>query len=467
MNEKIATFLTVTGINNEKIAEQFLNLTNDNLDFAVVLFLESINERIEIDDEKKIKEEGVANNEIKIHNKEMKTKNEQFKYDSDGKNHEHRIDRLNINILESKINKSFGQRNDNIFDQRIENCCFDRIDDSEEEDSVSHSENNQNDDNDDVLFIDYEDVLIERKKIKSKYEKTGENKHKQRRLADLYRPSFDIITFLNLDDAKVEGQKKNKWLLINIQKLSIFQSQILNRDLWSNFLVKKIIKNNFLFLQYHFDSSNGITYLNYYNVSDFPHIAILDPITGEKIFQWEDGAVPSVEKWIKDIKIFLTNNSNYFSSDLKGELNPIITESKKVTFANQNEKIQKNNQSDVILQNDSFNFTENNDETNPIDFFSITPKNHLNFDGENSTKIQVKFPNGKRLIHTFKTDDKILSIFEWLKFVLLDKTFYEIPENEGFNLLNISDKSFNFLESLKLTFENANLINVTLYLEKQ
>lgn len=105
-----------------------------------------------------------------------------------------------------------------------------------------------------------------------------------------------------MDSAREEGAKLNKWLMVNVQNVQEFSCQILNRDVWSNTAVKSIITEHFVFWQvclkfnfdmyliyfifqvYH-DTADGQRYMQFYNVTDFPHVAILDPRTGSlKLF---------------------------------------------------------------------------------------------------------------------------------------------------------------------------------------
>ena len=91
--------------------------------------------------------------------------------------------------------------------------------------------------------------------------------------------------------------------MVNIQNVQEFSCQVLNRDVWSNPAVKEIITEHFVFWQvwvklsylfnapttfgltsfflkvYH-DSSEGQRYMQFYNVIEFPYIAVLDPRTG-------------------------------------------------------------------------------------------------------------------------------------------------------------------------------------------
>jgi len=49
--------------------------------------------------------------------------------------------------------------------------------------------------------------------------------------------------------ARDMGVAVKKWIVVNIQNVSEFSCQCLNRDVWSNAKVKEIIRENFLFLQ--------------------------------------------------------------------------------------------------------------------------------------------------------------------------------------------------------------------------
>lgn len=71
----------------------------------------------------------------------------------------------------------------------------------------------------------------------------------QSRLASIFRPPFDLIKNMDLDQAKAYALSKKQWLLVNIQNVTDFQCQVLNRDVWSNEEIKKIVKQNFTFVQ--------------------------------------------------------------------------------------------------------------------------------------------------------------------------------------------------------------------------
>lgn len=68
-------------------------------------------------------------------------------------------------------------------------------------------------------------------------------------LASIYRPPYDIIQNYDFDTAKEVAMSNKKWLLVNIQKIDEFACMVLNRDLWSHEDIKKVISENFIFVQ--------------------------------------------------------------------------------------------------------------------------------------------------------------------------------------------------------------------------
>ncbi|XP_044147458.1 UBX domain-containing protein 7 isoform X1 [Bufo gargarizans] len=106
-------------------------------------------------------------------------------------------------------------------------------------------------------------------------------------LADLFRPPIDLMHKGSFETAKECGQLKNKWLMINIQNVQDFACQCLNRDIWSNDSVKSLIREHFIFWQVYHDSEEGQRYIQFYKLSDFPYVSILDPRTGQKMIEWQ------------------------------------------------------------------------------------------------------------------------------------------------------------------------------------
>lgn len=133
-------------------------------------------------------------------------------------------------------------------------------------------------------------------------------------LAEMYRPPFDIMSRSSWDVARDEGKESLKWLLVNVQDQSIFDCQVLNRDIWKNPEIKETIKENFIFLQYSKDDTRGDKYMQYYfhnrdSQDAYPHIAIVDPRTGERVKVWSGPPVPKPLDFLGQLHEFLDRYS--------------------------------------------------------------------------------------------------------------------------------------------------------------
>src|SRR6266699_1971467 len=99
------------------------------------------------------------------------------------------------------------------------------------------------------------------------------------RLADLFRPPYDLMTHASWDAARRLGREEKKWILANIQDMAVFDCQVLNRDIWKDEAVRQIVSENFVFLQYAKDDPPASQYIQYYlsegrheNQDNYPHV---------------------------------------------------------------------------------------------------------------------------------------------------------------------------------------------------
>ena len=107
------------------------------------------------------------------------------------------------------------------------------------------------------------------------------SQRKSKRLEDLFRPPCNILFLGSFLEAREHAKTLNRWLLVNIQNPQEFACQILNRDVWSNQQIQEIVKDHFLLWQVLSSTSDGKRYIDFYNVSEYPYLAVIDPRTGE------------------------------------------------------------------------------------------------------------------------------------------------------------------------------------------
>ncbi|KAI9819040.1 MAG: hypothetical protein M1832_004082 [Thelocarpon impressellum] len=133
-------------------------------------------------------------------------------------------------------------------------------------------------------------------------------------LAEMYRPPHEIMSRLSWDEARQEGKEGERWILVNVQDPSVFDCQILNRDIWKDAQIKETVKENFIFLQYNCGDARGAQYTQFYfkdaaNQDAYPHIAIVDPRTGEQVKVWSGPPVPKPMDYLMQLHEFLDRYS--------------------------------------------------------------------------------------------------------------------------------------------------------------
>ncbi|XP_033334136.1 UBX domain-containing protein 7 [Megalopta genalis] len=106
-------------------------------------------------------------------------------------------------------------------------------------------------------------------------------KHKSYRFEDLFRRPYSILFLGSFFGAREHAKSLNRWLLVNIQNPQEFACQVLNRDVWSNQQIEEIVKDHFVLWQALSNTNDGKRYIDFYNVSEYPYVAVIDPRTGE------------------------------------------------------------------------------------------------------------------------------------------------------------------------------------------
>jgi hypothetical protein len=89
---------------------------------------------------------------------------------------------------------------------------------------------------------------------------------------------------LSFNEAAAEALRRRKWLLVNLQQGSEFASHQLNRDCWSSASVRALVQSAFVLHQIDQSTVDGLRYRNTYRPPSVPSIAIIDPLTKQKMW---------------------------------------------------------------------------------------------------------------------------------------------------------------------------------------
>ncbi|GJC83289.1 UBX domain-containing protein 5 [Colletotrichum liriopes] len=272
------------------------------------------------------------------------------------------------------------------------------------------------------------------------------------RLAELFRPPYDIMSRLDWDEARQEGKDEKKWILVNLQDMSDFNCQALNRDIWKDAAIRQLLEESFIFLQYDKSALSAQQYINFYfhgsgheNPDNYPHVAIIDPRTGEQVKVWSGRPFPGASDFHAQLAEFLDRYSLAANSK-----NPVVdqaaprpktvdvdrmTEEEMLEMALQNSLAASNGGSSSkptssVVDPDALTKSESprgeatggiTPTAEPAASQSIWAKiagDKPHTEPENSpattTRIQFRHPTG-RVIRRFNLDDSVRRIYEWLK----------------------------------------------------
>lgn len=309
------------------------------------------------------------------------------------------------------------------------------------------------------------------------------------RLAELFRPPVELISNMDLEDARDVARDQEKWVMVNVQDDGIFMSQVLNRDIWRAPEVQQCVKEHFIFLQMGRMGKAGRDYIRLYmpNVNagiddQFPHIAIIDPRTGEQVKVWKE--MPKIPmEFVHTVIEFLDRYSLH--EDAK---NPVQRSAKpkpvNVEAMTEEEMLELAMQQSLDAGAVHTPRTQDPDEltresTDLMDVeetsqskgkevaktpFQLIAKDRHHAEppqgAPNSTRIQFKLHDGSRVVRRFLLNDPVERLFEYVKADLL-------PEkggnpNQEFDLVSMGKK---LIEVLEQTVEQAGLKMGTVMVE--
>jgi hypothetical protein len=279
----------------------------------------------------------------------------------------------------------------------------------------------------------------------------SEQSSKAARLAELFRPPFELMNQIPWDEAREKGKEERKWILVNVQDPSIFHCQQLNRDIWKHEGIRELVKENFVFMQYSKDDPRGSQYTQYYfqmkdDDAAYPHIAIVDPRTGEQVKIWSGPPIPIAGEFLMQLVEFLDR----YSLDVSKK-NPVAKRKLEKPKSVDVDRLTEEEMLDLALQNSlaasgdtrpkevdpddltkSFGdiskgkekATEESDEpANGHAIKSASPFSQILSNnpytpppsGPSVTRMQFRLPAGRPIVQSFDLNEPVRRIYEWLK----------------------------------------------------
>lgn len=217
------------------------------------------------------------------------------------------------------------------------------------------------------------------------------------------------------------------------------------------------VKENFIFMQYSKDDPKGNQYVQYYfqnkdSADAYPHIAIVDPRTGEQVKVWSGQPAPKAMDFLMQLHEFLDRYSLKVSAK-----NPVAKRKPEPKKETQVDRMTEEQMMEMALQaslagteasrdSDPDNLTRSvgtlgggkgkeaeegldtmdvsepantngssADAASPFNSISSSiPHTEPPVEQADITKIQFRHPNG-RVVRRFALTDPVRRIYEWLK----------------------------------------------------
>ncbi|PHH82088.1 hypothetical protein CDD82_7028 [Ophiocordyceps australis] len=316
----------------------------------------------------------------------------------------------------------------------------------------------------------------------------AENGTHARRLEDLFRPPYDLMCRTSWNEARALGKEDKKWILVNLQDMNDFTCQALNRDIWRDQVVRELLSENFIFLQYDKDYPDSEQYMTLYlpnqgheNADNFPHVSIVDPRTGEQVKVWSGRPFPSAAEFHADLADFLDRYSLAAYSK-----NPVARAATRKPKRVDVERMTEEEMLEMALKN-SLEGDQGSGSQTPSNIqdpdeltkcagqsgegkgkevlvqspFEQIASNQPHTEPENdgaSTRIQFRHPAG-RVIRRFQLQDPVRRIYEWLKAEPL-----EGKEGVEFELKKMPQGQ-DLIGALEATIESEGLKQATVMIE--
>lgn len=328
----------------------------------------------------------------------------------------------------------------------------------------------------------------------------SETSSKAARLAELFRPPFELMSRLSWDEARDEGKESEKWIIVNIQDPAVFDCQALNRDIWKHEGIKETVQENFIFMQYSKDDPAAQQYMQYYfqhheDQNAYPHIAIVDPRTGEQVKVWSGPPAPKAMDFLMQLHEFLDR----YSLDPTFR-NPVarrkadkpvaldvdrLSEEQMLELALQNSlsngaggaikredpdeltksvgdlhKGKANEVSGAEIEEGGMDDTNGHSSSAFAAIASDKPHSEPANDPKTTTRIQFKHSGG-RIVRRFSISDPVRRFYEWLKAEPIDGKAgveFELKKTMG-------GSGSDMIDDLDQTIDEAGLRNGTVMVE--
>eukprot|EP00048_Salpingoeca_helianthica_P005264 m.86084 g.86084 ORF g.86084 m.86084 type:complete len:466 (+) comp13534_c0_seq3:28-1425(+) len=124
-------------------------------------------------------------------------------------------------------------------------------------------------------------------------------------LGDLFKIPRGLVFNGTFTEAKARASQLSHWLLVSVHDPADFACQALIRDVLRDEAVVELIRNHFVFSQVQRSTPGAFDYESYYTIPTMPHIAVLNPFTGEQVYVFKPHEVATAESFTCAVVTFV------------------------------------------------------------------------------------------------------------------------------------------------------------------
>lgn len=207
----------------------------------------------------------------------------------------------------------------------------------------------------------------------------------------------------SLELARRQARDLNRWLLVTIHAPTDFASQAMNRDLWNAPLLQSFVKENFVFVQMIVGGGEERRYANFYPYDGlYPHVALIDPRTGERIETLLVSSIPVPGfKLVPNDRDMIEILGQFIADNPMEAVNAGRKRSSPKLEASDGEFDEKVKRISVCAEESEAL------PSVPVAVESIPPS----YDHPDAIKIQFRLPNGQKHGHTFSPQSTMPAVF--------------------------------------------------------
>ncbi|CAN6358309.1 unnamed protein product [Urochloa humidicola] len=290
----------------------------------------------------------------------------------------------------------------------------------------------------------------------------------------MYKLPVDLMCGEPFHYAKVRAASEDRFLLVNLQGPD-FQSELYNRDLWSDEQVKDVVKECFVLLLAHKESTyppdECSMVCTFYRLEhdQLPALLILDPVTGMLLKKWSGLMTP--DEFLKFVGAYTTSKPSTMSkpkfvfSALTGAATVVFEpepaappEIPKPATEAPGEQQELDDKSAPATTTEAGSEAE---EPVPVPEAKMVEEEEYDeepMEGEKMYRLKIRFPDGTMVTKEFGCNRRVASLFKFCNSTVRGGGEAAAPEHKAFRIVRFAGGRFEALQGDGgATFEDLDL----------